>query len=86
MNRLQSEQAAILGVLYAYASEVLSGLARPCPPGPGLHLRWEECFPFPLVFIPVPNGFYGKEQEALYRSRELRASAKTPANSWSHEI
>eukprot|EP00972_Heterocapsa_arctica_P060635 8946200-Heterocapsa_arctica.AAC.1 len=47
MNRLQPEQATILGVHYDYASEPLSGLSRPCPPGPGLHQRWEDCFPFP---------------------------------------
>eukprot|EP00972_Heterocapsa_arctica_P085065 12534849-Heterocapsa_arctica.AAC.1 len=72
MNRLPSEQAAILGVLYDYAAEILSGLARPCPPGPGLHPRWEDCFPFPFIFIHVPDEFYGQEQRNAYLYRENR--------------
>ena len=36
MNRLPEPQAAIIGEVFGYLSEPLSGTTRPCPPGPGL--------------------------------------------------
>eukprot|EP00972_Heterocapsa_arctica_P067237 9923135-Heterocapsa_arctica.AAC.1 len=39
-NRLQPFHAAIIGTVYGYVGEPLTGTQRPCPAGPGLQKPW----------------------------------------------
>ncbi len=78
LKRLQTMHAAIIGAIYGYPSEPLTGTDRPCPPGPGLQQQW-GCLVAPIIFINIPSYYWGQEQRRLYRDASQQETA-TPAN------
>jgi hypothetical protein len=83
-NRLQPEHAAVIGTIYGYPGEPLTGTSRPCPPGPGLQEPW-NCLHSPWIFINTPTDYWGKEQARDYRIA-AKEEASTPANPYAHAM
>ena len=58
MNRLPEPQAAVIGEVFGYLPEPLSGTSRPCPPGPGLSAPWITEIPSPMDCGRYPLGVH----------------------------
>jgi len=86
MNRLPQPQATILGIFYDYAAEPMSGLARPCPPGPGLPAPWGD-FKEPWVVVHVSSLWHGSEQLKRYEEHARKKTREeVPGNEWARNL
>ena len=78
-NRMPEPQAAVLGEVFGYLSEPLSGTGRPCPPGPGLQSPWIAEIPLPWIVVDVPLEYIGPEY-LKEREQAKRTGRPAPGN------
>ena len=79
MNRLRAPLAALVGVVWGYPAEPLTGDVAPCPIGPGVKTPINSsAFPVPLIILNVPVRMYGQEMVRGYEGHG-RIPANRPA-------
>ena len=59
LNRLRGPLAALIGYVWGYPAEDLTGDPAPCPAGPGIKPPIGK-FPVPILVVDVPTSRYGE--------------------------